>query len=265
MVTRTIASQPGGVINSSVFTVCTDEAEVTTSDAYLALTGAWSTRVAEWATQQVIRRAGTIQNLFVHLETAPGGADTRTVTLRVNGVNTALTVTITGAAVSGNDVANEVAVVAGDLVDYLIEASATAVNSRVTVSSEYVAGTTDFATILYCSEDYEFGALTWYLAFMSHQWWWTTEVRVQQVIPRDGILRNLRVDLRTGPGAGDIATVTLRVNGANTALVVTIPPGSTSAENTANDVAVNAGDLVNYTFLIAGYTETHIMITTELH
>ena len=67
-------------------------------------------------TRQMISRTGNLSRLYVALTTAPGGATTRTFTVYINGVATALAVTITGAATTGNNVATTVAVNAGDTV-----------------------------------------------------------------------------------------------------------------------------------------------------
>lgn len=47
-------------------------------------------------------KTGSLVRLDVRLSTAPGGANTRTFTVRINGVATAMVVTITGAAVTGS-------------------------------------------------------------------------------------------------------------------------------------------------------------------
>lgn len=58
--------------------------------------------------------AATAKNLAVLLTTAPGGTGTNTYTLRVNEVDTALTVTISTTGVSAVDSTNTVSLVAGD-------------------------------------------------------------------------------------------------------------------------------------------------------
>jgi hypothetical protein len=60
--------------------------------------------------------AGTFRNLRVRQNVVGGGANTLTYTLMVNGAPTALTVTMASTASDGSDLANSVAVAAGDLV-----------------------------------------------------------------------------------------------------------------------------------------------------
>jgi len=69
------------------------------------------------AIQIEMTRAGTLQNLRVHQNVVGGGANRVSYTVRKNGVVTALVVTMLATALSGADIANAVAVVAGDLID----------------------------------------------------------------------------------------------------------------------------------------------------
>jgi len=73
----------------------------------------------EFQSQLLMGVTGTISNLNVLLEAAPDGAATRTFTIRKNGVNTALTVTITGANTTGSDNTNTVSVIPFDLISLL--------------------------------------------------------------------------------------------------------------------------------------------------
>ena len=82
-------------------------------------------------TAMIITWIGVIRNLFIELDTAPGGADTQIFTVMVNGAPTAITLTITGAQLAGNDIVNQVAVAPGDLVTVRIVSSATAAGARI--------------------------------------------------------------------------------------------------------------------------------------
>lgn len=62
----------------------------------------------------IATRATTVKNLYGFLGTAPGGADTVVVTVRKNGIDQTLTLTMTGAGVTGNDTVNSFTMVAGD-------------------------------------------------------------------------------------------------------------------------------------------------------
>lgn len=73
--------------------------------------------------------AGTFSNLYTNISTAPGGAETNTTTMRKNSSPTSLISVITGAAVTGSNTSPLVDVVPGDYIDWLVEASASAVTT----------------------------------------------------------------------------------------------------------------------------------------
>jgi hypothetical protein len=70
--------------------------------------------------RQIVSKTGTLSNLYVALTTAPGGGATRVFTVRINGVNTALTCTIAGATTAGNNTGTSVAINAGDQVSVVM-------------------------------------------------------------------------------------------------------------------------------------------------
>lgn len=63
-----------------------------------------------------VARACVAKNLYVKMVTAPGGAVTDTITVRLGGVDQLLTCTVVGAATTGNDtdITHAFAVVAGN-------------------------------------------------------------------------------------------------------------------------------------------------------
>lgn len=80
--------------------------------------------------------AGTLRNLRARLNTAPGGTETLTVTVNKNGVNTAVTCTLTGAATTCTDVSNTVAFAAGDGLSFQYDNSAGSVADSLSASIE---------------------------------------------------------------------------------------------------------------------------------
>jgi hypothetical protein len=92
----------------------------------------------EAQTQILMPRAGTLKNLFVHLVNPPGAGATQTMTVRVNGVNTTLAVSVTGAATDGNDVAvaDYISVAAGDLVSIQCTQGGGPANSNAMIGFE---------------------------------------------------------------------------------------------------------------------------------
>jgi len=78
---------------------------------------------------QVVVSNSVARNLRARLGTAPGGADTVVVTVLVNGAPTALSITFTGAAVTGSDTTDNVIVSPGDTVSFeVVKSGALAAN-----------------------------------------------------------------------------------------------------------------------------------------
>lgn len=80
-----------------------------------------------------LTQSAILKKLYVKLETAPGGADTYTISIREQLGNTGLTVTITGAATTGSDIDPAHAYISfnDDVTDTRYVSSATAVASRI--------------------------------------------------------------------------------------------------------------------------------------
>lgn len=72
-----------------------------------------------------------------------------------------------------------------------------------------------------------------------------TEALVETLAPANAFTaENMSVRLTTAPGAGNSVTVTLRANGADTALACTIADLATSCTNTANAATVAAASTI---------------------
>lgn len=82
-------------------------------------------------------RDHTLQRLFVTLSNSPGTNDSRTFTVRVNGADTSLAVTISGTDSSGSNIVDNVPVVQGDFVSVLHTDIGNPNQSSATVSFEY--------------------------------------------------------------------------------------------------------------------------------
>jgi len=57
----------------------------------------------------------TLSNFYVYLNNSPGGTASYTFIIRKNGVNTALSVTISGGSITGSDLVDTVSFTSGDL------------------------------------------------------------------------------------------------------------------------------------------------------
>ncbi len=82
----------------------------------------------------IVRRAGTVRNLYCFLATAPGGADTADFTVRKNGADQTVTCQIAAAATACNDTSNTFTVVAGDRISIkAVSTAGTAATASCTV------------------------------------------------------------------------------------------------------------------------------------
>lgn len=83
-----------------------------------------------------VAKVCTAKNLYVKMVTAPGGAVTDTITVRLGAADQALTCTVVGAATTGNDTANTFAVAAGNELSVKYVSGAGSVAADVIVSFE---------------------------------------------------------------------------------------------------------------------------------
>lgn len=80
----------------------------------------------------------------------------------------------------------------------------------------------------------------------------TTEARTQIVISRARSVSTLVVSLLAAPGVGNTHTFTIRKNGVNTALAVSITGASTTGANTTNVVSFAQFDLLSLQVVLVG-------------
>ncbi len=79
-----------------------------------------------------------------------------------------------------------------------------------------------------------------------------TEDNVVDIMPVARTLQNLRVYLNGSPGAGQSYTVTVRVNGADTAIGCVISDSATTGFDTTDTVTVAAGDRISIKVVTSG-------------
>ena len=69
-------------------------------------------------------RAGTLQNLYIHTNNTAGNGNNVVYTLLINGVASALTVTLASTSPDGNDTAHSVVINKGDLISLRVTKAA---------------------------------------------------------------------------------------------------------------------------------------------
>lgn len=98
-----------------------------TTTIYIPIAGGGLSSTTEANVDIPAPTASVLSNFYVELSAAPGLGNSVVVTIRKNAADTALTLTISGAAVSGSDLTHTVAVAAGDLLDIKIVPTGTIV------------------------------------------------------------------------------------------------------------------------------------------
>ena len=85
------------------------------ADRFVAMMSG-NVNASESVVQLDVPVASTFSNLYVRLNASPGASKTYTFVVRKNGVDTALTCAISGAATACSDTVNTVTFVVGDLI-----------------------------------------------------------------------------------------------------------------------------------------------------
>lgn len=210
----------------------------------------------------------TFANLYVRLNVAPGGVTARTLTLWVNGVASALAVTITGAATTGQNIANAVHLNAGDTAEWRATVTGAPAASRVVFAYE---SDTDNAA----------DAMQW--GMMEQGSGGVGVARAFPVCggisPNNGVAENNAVF--PAAVAGTISAVyafsnkvagsdntrgydmQLRLNSGNVGAAIQLRGATVAGNVTGLSTAFAVGDLINatYTSIVGGTDNTHIAIS----
>ncbi len=179
---------------------------------------------------------------------APAVGESYTLTVRKNEIDTDLQVIVDETSYNANDIANEIAIAAGNRIDIKCEPGGGPITVRYPLWSFEFEPTNAKESVYFVS-----GGL-WYKSQATGYFTLTpdasnpfdkTEAEAQQVIPTPGKIKSLYLELSNNPGSSsDAYKMTLMKNGSPTALTVSITGASTSGSDLSNEVSVAAGDLV---------------------
>lgn len=204
--------------------------------------------------RQVCATAGTIKKLYVNLDAAPGGVQTRTLTVYQNGSATALTVTITGAATTGNDTTHSFTVAAGDTLALRDEESASATNANVNWGMTFLADTdNEFPILAGTTSSPSDSSTSWGVINQINQLTFSITESDRLSIGRASWIKNMYVNVVTAPASGKSWAFTLRDNAANTAISATIANTATTANDSeAAGVAIANFDNLGFQIVPSG-------------
>lgn len=208
---------------------------------YNIVQGVQSNDTTENDRKQLVAAAGTISDFYIKLGVAPGAGKSTTATLRVNGADTSAVVTISDTDTSGTS-NEEVSVSAGDEVCWKILVESGGTNPLHWEGACVFEGDDDSQAIwcghgtgMSAGNERTFGVTGW-----------NSSVAVgavyDVVCSEAGTIKNLYVELPSGPGAGKSIDFTLYKNGVAQSLTCTISNTDTTGNDTSNTVSVAAGD-----------------------
>lgn len=222
-----------------------------TTDFYAYGDGTLTNITTETPAQIPFRSAGTISLLGIRVS-ANTLTGTSTLTLRKNTANGNQTVSI-GAGLTGyfEDTVNTDTVVAGDLINYQLAAgTGTSIIFR-SIGTIFSATT---GTVLHYraggGHNFTGVSATTYSVIAGGLSFQTTEANTQTTARSSFTLRNMAVYV-TANARSSATTVQSRKNGANGALVITIPLATTGLfEDTTHSDSLVSGDLFNTTTVL---------------
>jgi len=199
--------------------------------------------------RQVIPTNGTIGSLYVRTHAAITSGQTLTFTLRVNGVDSALTCTIPNSGQTANDTTHGVSVSAGDIVTLKMVGTPSGAGRPAVFPTWGVTFVPDIAgesilmnnpsgSMHQTNVEYNCPSSKSQIA------WGVTESNYYQ-LANDCKVGKFHVLLSATPQADNSYTLTIRDDGADTSVAVTISDTDTTGNNTADVAVVAAGSVLS--------------------
>lgn len=192
--------------------------------------------------ESIIPTAGTINSAYVELGGTPGAGRSYTATLVKNGVDTALTVTVSDSATTGSDTANSVSVAAGDKVYWKIVPAGSPSARMIGIGVRWLP-TTD-GEYIHTGVSVAPSASTAQYGSAGNSNFGATTQRGGSVPNSNYTIKNLYVDVDTAPGSGKSIAFAVMSAGSATSVVATISDTATSASDTANSATTSTGGIV---------------------
>lgn len=203
---------------------------------------------------------GTIDNLYFHLTAAPGAGTSRTITIRKNNTDQALTCAVSNTNTTCTDTGNGHAftVAAGDVLSWSSALSGTPSSATGSLSFTFVPTTPNDTLVMARAPTTQTGST----AFASTNngqisTWNTTEANRQNVVPDAGTISNLYLQVTAAAGAAKSYAYTVDKNTTAQALTTSITgagsgAGITTANDTTHSFTVAKGDLIDYSAAPSG-------------
>lgn len=200
----------------------------------------------ETGVNKIISTDGLIKNLRVKLSGSPGIGTKYTFTLMVNGYPSSLTFDIIGDDTVGYDMIHKVDVMGGDLVSIQCDPDGTPTEVSATWTSVFESDAVYESLIMGGGLEFTNNLYTQYGQVMSGTCIYSiAEYNFREVVPTSGTFKNFYLYSDLYPGdPEDGFKFTLRKDGENQTLTITIMAQNKTGSDLVNSFNVIAGDIV---------------------
>lgn len=212
--------------------------------SYLPLQGQGNDTTAGGNVEGVIPTGGTIRNAYGVLGGTPGSGKSYTFTLVVNGVDSALTFSVSGTGTTGNDTANSVSVSAGDRVYWKIVPSGTPSARAPTIGAEFDPTTNGESIHTYGTANVNVNTAARYMTLASSTRSYSSSESSTQAISQACTWKNLYVYQQTALAGSQQYLYQFSDNGSAGSPSVTITNSSQSGNDTSNTATSTVGETV---------------------
>ena len=206
-----------------------------------------SQSTTEAEVKEVAPVSGSFKKFSVKLVTAPGAGKSWTFTVRVNGVDTSMAVTISESDTTGSDL-SPINFNKGDVIT--VKATSSGSPATTKLSYYFMCNANGNPWFFGSTGDLNASATRYFMPYGATGVS-ATETENQCIIPTDGTLTTLCINLETAPGSGKSYTFTVRKNGVDTALIVVVSDSNTTGEATGS-IDITTGDRITIKVVPSG-------------
>lgn len=195
----------------------------------------------------VVAAAGTISRIYARRNTAPGAGTSVTYTVRVNGVDSDVSCTISDTGQTANDTGTAT-FAAGDTLTFGVTVSGSPAASTGAIGVDWsptVDGNAVRFDVWSASPSASVAAYGNASGRQNAGIAAANEADSYNLAPDAFTAKNLYVLCDTAPGSGKSRAFTMRKGGAGTALTCTAADANTTANDTTHTISLAAGDLFN--------------------
>ena len=188
---------------------------------------------------------GAISNMYVDLSTAPGVGKSHTITLVKNGTPTSQTCTVSDTATTCTDLTNAVTFAPGDTASIQQTPTGTPAGGNVRMGHRFVPTIPGESVMLANAGNHSAAATRYQFtgSLITNQ---ATESTTYSIAPIAFTWKDLYIDFDVAPGTGNSRSMVARIGAASQTLTAVVSDTATTANDTANDVSVAAGDLMDW-------------------